>query len=539
MLKFYASHENTWESSDDEMDLLGPVRHVSNPTSASRPLPQRVDNDRENNEDEVLTSDAEELAEVIANRSLEKYMDRVDGIFLGGDIQNNVGSGKNHGVTCSAADRPDNPQTPIKRAKFRSRALSQSSSPSRMTQTSEHDGMYSEEEHVSQVLSQTSAPDSTVSRYSPPVHRQINSVDGHNPSLARELAAMREIEIISSQTSRIELNILAENENMEASSDGSTMSLVDLPRVEPEHSPCEAAGTPRSSPLGLLIQDLPGSPIRDLPLGAPSFSPPLSPQVVTQLPPQTFNPSSSPPSPAVAARPRATATPQPSSPSLSLPHHSHHSPISPAREFTSNIPQGRTLRARTARQQHPYALEYAHYKNSMRRAGLDDAIVKLQAMEREKALKEHGHQEQVGPEMEGFIVPEDEESQDLYVPPATPSRVRGSETVERAAPPLDMEGLLANFGGMISDDESPAKRREKGKEKDSTASKKARAGPKPFPISIMASCSLGPTVPVSFILSVPREEPTIVPPRLHRRQPSGSRRVQLCAGFHPRPLLAP
>ncbi|KAG8736587.1 hypothetical protein FRC10_009147 [Ceratobasidium sp. 414] len=138
--------------------------------------------------------------------------------------------------------------------------------------------------------------------------------------------------------------------------------------------------------------------------------------------------------PAVATRPRATDTPQPSSPSssLSLPHHSQHSPVSPARESTSNIPQGRTLRARTARQQHPYALEYAHYKNSMRRAGLDDAIVKLQAMEREKA--EHGHQKPVGPEMEGFIVPGDEESEYLYVPPATPSRVRGSGTIRTITP---------------------------------------------------------------------------------------------------------
>ncbi|KAG9095946.1 hypothetical protein FRC06_009221 [Ceratobasidium sp. 370] len=501
------------ESSDDEMDVLGPIRHIPNPAPASRPLLEEMnDEDDGINEDEVLTSDAEELAEEMANRSLEKYMDRVDRVFLEAGMHNNIGGGKNQGAARSWADRSDNPHTPVKRAKFRSRPPSPSSSPTRMSQTSEHDDMYAEEENVSQDPLQTSSPAGIVSRYSPPEHllvRQTNFVDSQNLLPAKELAAMLEIESLSSQTSRIGLDVLVANENTQASRDGSAMSLVDSPRVEPENSPREAARALRS-PLG--------SPILDPPQGNAGSSPPLPPRVVTQLSPQPIN-SSSP----LPATPRTTNT-LPSSPSLSLPRYPNHNLVSPSRETTANLAQGRTLRTRTARQQHPYAFEYAHYKNSMRRAGLDDAIVKLQAMEREKALREHGHQKQVESEMEGFIVPEDEESQDLYVPLASPPRAQRSRTVEPAAHSIDIEGLLANFGGMISDDESPAKRRErreKDKGKDSTTSKKARAGPKPFPISTMASRSSGHIIPVSLRLGVSRKEPVIVPLPLHRRQPNG------------------
>ncbi|KAG9086733.1 hypothetical protein FS749_003422 [Ceratobasidium sp. UAMH 11750] len=458
---------------------------MSDPASAGR-SPLGGMNDGDTNEDEVLTSDAEELAEVMANRSLEKYMDRVDG-KPETEKQTHLGSGKNHSTALSVVDLPDNPQTPMKHTQFRTRPLSRSSSPTLMTQTSEHDD-------VSQVSLQPSSPDAAVPRYSPPERLPVwqdDSVDGHRPLHTEDIPATREIESLSSQASRIVLDVFTENKNMETSRDGSAMSLTDSPRVEPRTPPRGAFGALWSSPLS--------SPILDLPHEAASVSPPRAPLVMTQQPPQALNPPLSLSSPVVTPASHTVNTSRPSSPSLSLPRHSLHDPVSPPREIISNAPQGRALRTRTARQQHPYAFEYAHYKNSMRRAGLDDAIVKLQAIEREKALKERGHQKQVESEMEGFILPEDEESQDLYVPPATP-QVQRSRTVEPMTRSIDMESLLANFGGMISDDESPARRRErkeKGKGKDSATSKKVRAGPKPFPISTTERASYHAPSPTS------------------------------------------
>ncbi|KAG8722133.1 hypothetical protein FRC08_006582 [Ceratobasidium sp. 394] len=458
---------------------------MSDPASAGR-SPLGGMNDDDTNEDEVLTSDAEELAEVMANRSLEKYMDRVDG-KPETEKQTHLGSGKNHSTALSVVDLPDNPQTPMKHTQFRTRPLSRSSSPTLMTQTSEHDD-------VSQVSLQPSSPDAAVPRYSPPERLPVwqdDSVDGHRPLHTEDIPATREIESLSSQASRIVLDVFTENKNMETSRDGSAMSLTDSPRVEPRTPPRGAFGALWSSPLS--------SPILDLPHEAASVSPPRAPLVMTQQPPQALNPPLSLSSPVVTPASHTVNTSRPSSPSLSLPRHSLHDPVSPPREIISNAPQGRALRTRTARQQHPYAFEYAHYKNSMRRAGLDDAIVKLQAIEREKALKERGHQKQVESEMEGFILPEDEESQDLYVPPATP-QVQRSRTVEPMTHSIDMESLLANFGGMISDDESPARRRErkeKGKGKDSATSKKVRAGPKPFPISTTERASYHAPSPTS------------------------------------------
>jgi hypothetical protein len=206
--------------------------------------------------------------------------------------------------------------------------------------------------------------------------------------------------------------------------------------------------------------------------------------------------NSAPSTPTRLARdPRhGTNNPPPSSPSLSVARHSPSVPVLSLPGEDPDVPlQGRTLRTRTVRQQHPYAFEYAHYKNSMRRAGLDDAIVKFQMVERQKALDDgRGRQKQVESEMDGFIVPEDEESQDLYVPPRTPPRAEGSRHVEPVSNPIDMEGLLAGFGGMISEDETPAesgRRKDKGKGKETATSKKVRRvpAPKPFPMDIAVS----------------------------------------------------
>jgi hypothetical protein len=61
------------ESSDDEMNLLGPAYLAGDATSASHLMSDEEMDDDE----EVLTSDAEELAELAANRSLEKYLAKV------------------------------------------------------------------------------------------------------------------------------------------------------------------------------------------------------------------------------------------------------------------------------------------------------------------------------------------------------------------------------------------------------------------------------------------------------------------------------
>lgn len=120
----------------------------------------------------------------------------------------------------------------------------------------------------------------------------------------------------------------------------------------------------------------------------------------------------------------------------------------------------------------------------MRKAGLDDAIVKFQNWERQQNPGgDAERRKQVRPEMQGFIIPEDEESQDLYVPPATPPPVPARRPIEPRQPSVDMEGLFAGFGGVISDDEAPAdrsKRKDKGVER---VAKKKQARPKPFPFT--------------------------------------------------------
>jgi hypothetical protein len=49
-----------------------------------------------------------------------------------------------------------------------------------------------------------------------------------------------------------------------------------------------------------------------------------------------------------------------------------------------------------------------------------------------------------------------------------------------------MDELLAGFGGVLSDDDTPTKRaarKDKGKEKAGPSPKKARPKPKPFPLN--------------------------------------------------------
>ncbi|KAG8701485.1 hypothetical protein FRC09_005337, partial [Ceratobasidium sp. 395] len=458
----------TAELSDDEMDIISPVIHLSDPATASHSLSKESNDEGEVVEEEVLTSDAEELAEMMANRSLEKHQGGASNGSSHVDILSNLGGGKNDSSTPPVGDHSAAPQTPIKETRFRSRPVSRSSSPADIARMSEDDEAYTEDNDIAQAFPQTSPSDLAPSRYSPPKHifRRAQLCDSGPTLLTKEPAANRELENLLSQTSQIELDGPSENENMETSRVGSPMSLVRSPLVGPERPLSEAGNTTSPPPISLSLP----------PEENASSSPPASLPIIGQTSPPSLSPTSPFPTSAVVAVPPTTNDLPPSP------------PLSPAQEppldIPPDIPQGRTLRTRTARQQHPYAFEYAHYKNSMRRAGLDDAIVKLQAIEREKALREHGHQRQAEPEMNGFIVPEDEESQDVYVPPVTPPRVERNRPTEPVVPAIDMEALLAGFGGMISDDESPVKRRErKEKGKGLVASKKAQPRPKPFPIS--------------------------------------------------------
>lgn len=78
------------ENSDDEMDLLGPSCQLYDATSTSRLVPEPEKMDDEIEDEEVLTSDLDELAEVIANRSLEKYSDRISNTLSPGDMRTEV-----------------------------------------------------------------------------------------------------------------------------------------------------------------------------------------------------------------------------------------------------------------------------------------------------------------------------------------------------------------------------------------------------------------------------------------------------------------
>jgi hypothetical protein len=172
---------------------------------------------------------------------------------------------------------------------------------------------------------------------------------------------------------------------------------------------------------------------------------------------------------------------------------------SPPPEVPSEAPHRRTLRARTVRQQHPYAIEYAQYKRSMLQAGLNDAIVKFQMRERHEPPNGNGRQPKpLDPEMQGFIVPEDEESQDVYIPPPSPPpRNQEERLVKDKQPSVDIGGLLERFGGMLSDDETPAlrvKRKNKGKEKEVLGTKISKPRPKPFP-------RIGTDIQVSYSIS--------------------------------------
>ncbi|KAG8719838.1 hypothetical protein FRC09_010533, partial [Ceratobasidium sp. 395] len=481
------------ELSDDEMDLISPASHLSDPTPASHSLSQELNNEGEGVEEEVLTSDAEELAEMMANRSLEKYQGGASNGSSHIDMLSNLDDGKNDSSTPLVGDHSAAPQTAIGDTRFRSRPVSRSSSPTDITRMSEDDEAYTEDNDTSQAFPQTSSPDLAPSRYSPAKHlfRPAKLCDTSPVLLAEEPAAIRELEDLLSQTSQIELDGPSENENMETSRVGSP--------IEPELSPSEVGDITSSPPISLSL------PPEE---NASSF-PPASLPIIGQISPPGLSIASPLPNSVVVAVPQTANDPRPSSP-LSLAQE-------PLLDIPPDIPQGRTLRTRTAQQQHPYAFEYAHYKNSMRRAGLDDAIVKLQAIEREKALREHGHQRQAESEMNGFIVPEDEESQDVYVPPVTPPRVERNRPTEPVVPAIDMEALLAGFGGIISDDESPVKRRDrKEKGKDSVASRKAHPRPKPFPISATErfehralSLSSPPSSSTRQILSSPPPSSTV------------------------------
>ncbi|KAF8596851.1 hypothetical protein BDV93DRAFT_527791 [Ceratobasidium sp. AG-I] len=450
------------EGSDDEMDLLAPKLLAISPGSppASRLTPARSKQDDifDDDEEEVLTSDAEELAELAANRSLERYFNpasnsRRDKTTQQTDFEQGLDLGAE--PTANPFARP--PQTPVRTPGYRSRALSTSSSPARLTQTTDGEDTYIDTSDTPHPLL-TSSPESS-RRYSPPqhlAHRRAQSVEVLGQTRPQNMSGDEmSDEVPLPQSPIVEANLLAE-----------TDSDMDIYHTDLE-----------------VVVDSPNQPDPQTPPRQVSVAQPSSPLT--------------PPSPQEAGSPPRRANPE-AFPSLSSPAPAHRSsprdpsPIPGPSVLDLDIaPQGRTLRTRTARQQHPYAIEYAHYKNSMRRAGLDDAIVKFQNWERQQNPSGDGEKRRpVMSEMQGFIVPEDEESQDLYVPPATPPPAPARRPAEPRQPSVDVDVLFAGFGGVISDDEAPdrSKRKDKGVER---TAKKKRVGPKPFPLNNVKSMHKG------------------------------------------------
>ncbi|QRV73706.1 Mus7/mms22 family protein [Ceratobasidium sp. AG-Ba] len=517
--------EYNLEHSDDEMDLLRPFHQPHNSTSTSRSVVDEEKIASETGEEEVLTSDPEELAEVLANRSLEKYGSRADSMSpedADAESDGDLHDSSSHTKPDSLAMQPS-----FTRDSFRNRSISPLSSPTRMTQASDNNYASTEEHAMSEDLPPTSSPGGEASRYSPPAHlrpRLSELVeDADLPSETGDPISHRKNRTQDSDVGR---DTAKDNQDT-ASHVDSAMSIVNSPRIDPAASQNEVAEL-LEAPLTRSTTAFP----LDHPDPPQFYSMPTEERTSQQQ--SAWSPRNS-----ILPGGSSARSPQnfhPSSPSLPSPLHAPHGSASPPPEPNVDAPHGRALRVRTARQQHPYAFEYANYKNTMRRAGLDDAIVKLQALEREKALRERGHALEVQPEMAGFIVPEDEESQDFYVPPATPpprARVQTSGSAGPARPPIDMEALLAGFGGMISDDDSPARRRDrngKGKEKE-TVDPVKKPAPKPFPINVTKrpqpyaipskSPSAEPSSSARAMRRVPPSSPAGSPiPRKHRRQAS-------------------
>ncbi|KAG8709412.1 hypothetical protein FRC11_005579, partial [Ceratobasidium sp. 423] len=366
------------EGSDDEMDIIERAPPRAHPPRTGLTSNER-DEDGGDDSQEVLTSDPEELAEIMANRSLEKYVrGTARSPSLGARSVLGAGEDAGHGQGANMGSplaNRSNELTSLGPIRSPPRGTLSTSSPTRASQSSA-DGMsevaYDDHVDVSSTLQTappTSSPNSARNRYSPPAHLQ--------------------------------------------------------------YSPPRSAGH--------------AGDIHEMNLGYRSPNHESSDNYERGLPMVSHIPEEAP-----------------------LPAH------------------GRTLRTRTVRQQHPYAIEYAQYKRSMLQAGLTDAIIRPQVREHQDPGGHHAkHPRPPDPEMRGFIVPEDEESQDLYVPPPSPPQ-RERRSAQADHPDVNMNALLAGFGGMLSDDDTPnrrAKRKDKGRGEGSSSPKRVQPRPKPFPLN--------------------------------------------------------
>ncbi|CAE6432152.1 unnamed protein product [Rhizoctonia solani] len=452
------------ESSDDEMDIIERAPPKPRTPHSTGSVFNERDEDVGNDSEEVLTSDPEELAEILANRSLEKYVKESFRLLspgiskpriikdipqaYGGNMGSSTANGSNQLPSLISIRSP--PRDTI-----------QTSSPTQASQSSIDnvtEGTYdnnNDDPSTPQSAPPTSSPNSSRNRYSPPSHFQYSSRRPINDD-----GTMQEMRLGDESLMR------GSSENHQQ---GPSLLRIDS---SPKEAQSRVEYNRPQSPMSLDGLHLPLQPAR-------GHSPPLRSSPVATSPLQTglFTENNrilvlSPVRPVSSRRGDTSAHASEVQDVLSEPHLPTH---------------GRTLRARTARQQHPYAIEYAQYKRSMVQAGLNDAIIRPQMRDPQDhpGAPHSKHPRPLDPEMQEFIVPEDEESQDLYVPPPSPPQhERRSAREEQIA--LDIDDFLVGFGGMLSDDDTPAiraMRKDKGKEKAGSSPKNVQPKPKPFPLN--------------------------------------------------------
>ncbi|EUC56032.1 hypothetical protein RSOL_155980, partial [Rhizoctonia solani AG-3 Rhs1AP] len=451
------------EGSDDDMDIIERARpRVPSPHIRGSASNER-DDDGSNDSEEVLTSDPEELAEIMANRSLEKYKQTLDspspiGASLEPRIVDNSDQGRDDSIDSPMANEA-NESSSLGHIRSPPQSILPTSSPTQLSPSSGDEMSEVADDNsvdvisMSQTAPPTSSPNSARTRYSPPVHLQYSL-----PRLVDEARETNETRQISPSR---------------GSSDNRKQgcSLLQVNYLATENQLRVASNYPHDSNKSHSPLPLP----RSL---SPISRPLQAPTTPLQINPSVGNNQSSTLSQAPLTSPRTDAIPV------------YVSEVQHASE--EHLPvHGRTLRARTVRQQHPYAIEYAQYKRSMLQAGLNDAIIRPQTRELQDSSggPHTKHPRPPDPEMQGFIVPEDEESQDVYVPPPSPPQ-RDRRGVEEEHSGVNMDNLLAGFGGMLSDDDTPTKRarkKEKGKDEGGSSPKKARPRPRPFPLNAKSS----------------------------------------------------
>ncbi|CAE6526120.1 unnamed protein product [Rhizoctonia solani] len=494
------------EGSDDEMDIIerAPPRTRALPRTAL--IPNERDEDASDDSEEILTSDPEELAEIMANRSLEKYTRENALSSTIGEARSGLKGNENAGqrqdidVGSPSANR-SNELGPIRSPP---RGILPTSSPTRTSQSSaDNMSEVAYDDHVDvsstpQTVSPTSSPNPARDRYSPPAHLRY--------SLPQPVDDIGEIH---------EMNLGDKSPSYKPSDNYERTVSVNSTTIE------DQSGVEYNRPQSSMSLDVPQSSLQI----SPSHSPAIRSSPAPATPPQAELSTGIRHSPVFSTAPLATPRREPSP--VHVPDVQHISEEAP-------LPvHGRTLRTRTVRQQHPYAIEYAQYKRTMLQAGLTDAIIRPQAREHQDRPGEHHakHPRPPDPEMRGFIVPEDEESQDLYVPPPSPPQ-HERRNARDDQPAVNMGDLLAGFGGMLSDDDTPnrrAKRKDKDKGDGGSSPKRAQPRPKPFPLNAK-STKTGEARPPSSSRQKPR------PPSSEPASPLSS---GIPLGMHPSRSAAP